>query len=157
MTKGTGTKRERKELLGNFEGSCKKRANFCETNVQPDVKISRSLIDGWCRATGRHLTSRIFFGYLCLAAGGLFTERPGLKGEFILSRPRRQISGIESLFSIRTPSLRTTFAPSSRRNWYWRSQFAILFRLCHPSLSLSLALLLSHTLSIQRDRDTRRL
>lgn len=87
----------------------------------------------------------------------LFFQR-GFKGEFILSRPRRQISGIESLFSIRTPSLRTTFAPSSRRNWYWRSQFAILFRPCLPPFTLFDPCLRrqteGHAATIMADRDS---
>lgn len=75
----------------------------------------------WHKATsiqfdGSHFFSFfLFFFFSRIFMPGnrwLFFHR-GFKGEFILSRPRRQISGIESLFSIRTPSLRTTFAPSS--------------------------------------------
>lgn len=90
--------------------------------VQPDVKISRFLSLSFdTRRPASSLTDHIFFPssffffspeYLCLAIDDFFSTG-GFKGEFILSRPRRQISGIESLFSIRTPSLRTTFAPSS--------------------------------------------
>lgn len=108
------------------------------------------------------LTNRIFFFFFffrIFMPGNrwLFFQR-GFKGEFILSRPRRQISGIESLFSIRTPSLRTTFAPSSRRNWYWRSQFAILFRPCLPPFTLFDPCLRrqteGHAATIMADRDS---
>lgn len=54
----------------------------------------------------RRLTNRIpffFVGYLCdPERREPFCRATRLKGEFILSLPRRQISGIESLFSIRS-------------------------------------------------------
>lgn len=66
------------------------------------------------------LTNHIFFRmYLCQPRPEPFYRaEAGFKGEFILSRPGRQISGIESLFSIRSPvhpvPSSPPFAPSSR-------------------------------------------
>ena len=74
----------------------------------------------WHKATSIQFDGSHFFSFFLFFSPRIFMPgnrwlffHRGFKGEFILSRPRRQISGIESLFSIRTPSLRTTFAPSS--------------------------------------------